>query len=134
MAKKADSDGNTPSRGAGRKPAKEKVAFLGYLNYTMPKDMAQDFEYQVSQGAVSLALLDDLLASGISISQKWDDYNESYSASAFDNRPDSPSAGYALTVHSSTPTRSLYKLLYGHYFALRCDWTSLGGRKREEEW
>lgn len=134
MARKRDSDGGTPDKPYGRRPPKAKVAFRGYLNYTMPQDMAQDFEYQVSQGTVSLALLDDLLASGISISQKWDDYNESYSASAYDNRAESPSAGYALTVHSSSPTRSLYKLLYGHYFALRCDWSSLGGRQREEEW
>jgi len=134
MTKKTDSDGDQRNLRSQRKPKAPRVEFRGYLNYAMPKDMAQDFEYQVSQGAVSLTLLDDLLSAGISVSMKWDDYNESYSASAFDNRPESASAGFALTVHSSSPTRSLYKLLYGHYFALRCDWTTLGSRQRADEW
>lgn len=131
MPRQNDSNNSGTGRQTGRKAAKPRFPFQGYLNYNMPRDVAQDFDYQVSQGAISDEILADLLCDGYSVSQKWDAYNECFSASLYDNDPQRVSAGYALVVHSSTPKRALLKLLYGHCVVLQGDWSSVRRNKPE---
>jgi len=101
---------------------KKKVAFKGYVKWTLSESHKVAFEKWRREKPDIDDLITKVYYSGYSLKIRYDDYNQSLSASLYCEDALSDNAGWVLSMRSNDWWKAICRVMYVHYVAFEGQW------------
>lgn len=129
---RSKSKGTTTQKESSSKTArgKEKVKFLGYVNWTLSEQHKAAFDTWLLSGPDVEDLVNKIAEEGYDLKVRYDSYNQCMSAGFYCTDPNSGNAGWNLSMRAVTWVKALERLLFVHLIAFDTIWVT----EKEQGW
>ena len=121
-------------RTTGRKAARERVEFKGYLNRNISADEKVTYRSDLEAGWRWDEKAEELISDGLNLKWSWDSYNEAFAATLYDTNADSDHAGYCLSFRGPEPFEAMSRLVWVHTVLLEGNWNNISEVGDSDEW